>query len=53
MYEQGFGRGKALHTANANRQIEIIKQQDRIIQQNDQVIALLSEVVKILDDRPR
>jgi hypothetical protein len=41
MYEQGFGRGKALHVAAAERQIEIIKQ-------NDEIIRLLGEVVRLL-----
>lgn len=42
MYEQGLGRGKALHVANANRQIEIIKQQDEIIRLLGEVVRLLS-----------
>jgi hypothetical protein len=45
MYEQGFGRGKALHVAAAQRQIEIIKQ-------NDEIIRLLSQVVRLLEEEP-
>lgn len=39
MYE--LGRGAKLHMAAAERQVEIIKQ-------NDQIIALLTEVVRLL-----
>jgi hypothetical protein len=38
MYEQGFGRGKALHVAAAERQIEIIR--------------LLGQVVRLLEEEP-
>jgi hypothetical protein len=45
MYELGFGRGKALHMAAAERQIEIIRQ-------NDEIIRLLGEVVRLLEEEP-
>jgi hypothetical protein len=43
MYE--LGRSAKLHMADAERQIEIIRQ-------NDEIIRLLSQVVRLLQEEP-